>query len=54
MRVRLNEEPRMLDVYIYLPRETSNGAYSLVVFADSALKVIKHRNGAGHRELQKD
>ncbi|AEW02195.1 hypothetical protein A4D02_34520 [Niastella koreensis] len=38
VRVRLNEEQRMLDVFIYPPRETSNGSYSLVVFADSILK----------------
>ena len=41
VRVRLNEEQRMLDVYIYPPRETSNGSYSLVVFADCVFKSDK-------------
>jgi two-component system CheB/CheR fusion protein len=38
IRVRLNDEQRMMDVFIYPPRETSNGAYSLVVFADCLVK----------------
>jgi two-component system CheB/CheR fusion protein len=41
LRVALDDQRRLIDIYIYPPRETSNGMHSLIVFADSAAESEK-------------
>lgn len=41
VKVRIADETKLVNIYIYPPSETSNGAYSLVVFADLGIELEK-------------
>lgn len=38
IRVTLGEQRRLMDIFVYPPRETSNGMYSLVIFSDGTIE----------------